>query len=262
MKLKTIDVNGQTYAVIQDNKPVYVDDDGKEVAFDAPATRATISRLNGESKGHREAKEAAEAKLKVFDGIDVEAAKKAIDTVKNIEDKKLIDAGQAETVKAELKRSYEDKIASMERGHAAAIETERTEKSTLQKAWHDEKLTNAFNTSKTITDKFAIPADLVQSRFGANFKIEESRLVGYDNAGNKLYSRARPAELATFDEAIDMLVDQYPHKDSILKGRGGGSGSGGNGGRGANGKTISRAEYEKNPGAYTGKLREGYALVD
>lgn len=256
MKLKTVEVNGQTYAVINDGKPVYVDDDGKEIAFDAPGTKATISRLNGEAKAHREGKEAAEAKLKQFEGItDVEAARKAIETVKNIDDKKLIDAGQVEQVKAEVKRSYEEKIASLERGHAAALETANAEKTKLQTAWHTEKLTNAFSTSKVIAEKFSIPGDLVQSRFGTNFRIEEGKLVGYDAAGNKLYSRARPAELANFDEAIEMLVDQYPYKDSILKGRGGGSGSGGgHGGTGA--KTVTRAEYEKNPAKYTTDLRE------
>ncbi len=60
MKLK-LDENG--YVVVQDGKPVYVHDDGKEVAFDAPQTVQKISTLNGEAKQHREAKEAAEAKL-------------------------------------------------------------------------------------------------------------------------------------------------------------------------------------------------------
>jgi len=70
MKLKTVEVNGTTYAVVADGKPVFVDEAGKEIPFDSPGTVATISRLNGEAKGHREAKEAAEAKLKVFDGLD------------------------------------------------------------------------------------------------------------------------------------------------------------------------------------------------
>jgi hypothetical protein len=45
-----------------------VHDDGKEVAFDAPATVAKIGQLNGEAKGHRERAEAAESKLKAFEG--------------------------------------------------------------------------------------------------------------------------------------------------------------------------------------------------
>lgn len=64
MKLK---LDEQGHAVLQDGKPVYVHDDGKEVAFDAPATVATITRLNGEAKVHREGKEAAEKALKAFE---------------------------------------------------------------------------------------------------------------------------------------------------------------------------------------------------
>lgn len=60
MKLKTVEVDGKQYAEVQDGKPVYVEDDGKEIAFDAVGTRATITRLNGEAKQHRERAEKAE----------------------------------------------------------------------------------------------------------------------------------------------------------------------------------------------------------
>lgn len=94
MKLK-LDENG--HVVVQDGRPVYVHEDGKEVVFDAPQTIATISRLNGEAKAHREAKEKAESTLKAFEGIeDPVAAKKALETLKNFDDKKLVDAGEVE----------------------------------------------------------------------------------------------------------------------------------------------------------------------
>ena len=67
MKLK-LDDKGNV--VLQDGKPVYVKDDGSEVAFDAAGTVSTIARLNGEAKGNRERAESAEGKLKAFDGID------------------------------------------------------------------------------------------------------------------------------------------------------------------------------------------------
>jgi hypothetical protein len=88
MKLKLDDKGA---VVVQDGKPVYVLPDGREIAHDAEATVATISRLNGEAKSHREAKEAAEAKLKPFEGIDdPEAARAALNTVKNIKDGDLV----------------------------------------------------------------------------------------------------------------------------------------------------------------------------
>ncbi len=85
MKLK-LDEAG--HVVVVDGKPVYVHEDGKEVAFDALSTVATITRLNGEAKTHREGKEAAETKLKAFEGIadyDGQAAPEQETAVSNIE---------------------------------------------------------------------------------------------------------------------------------------------------------------------------------
>src|SRR5690606_7503663 len=156
--------------VLQDGKPVYVADDGKEIAFDAPGTVATISRLNAEAKSHRERAEAAEEKLKQFEGIeDPAAARKALETVKNLDDKKLVDAGEVEKVREEaikaIKAQYEPVLA---------------ERDALKESLYAEKIGGAFSRSKLIAEKFAIPADLVQARFGGHFKIEEGRTVAYD----------------------------------------------------------------------------------
>ncbi|WVM90955.1 DUF6651 domain-containing protein [Halopseudomonas pachastrellae] len=88
----------------------------------------------------------------------------------------------------------------------------------------------AFGRSKMIADKLAIPADLVQARFGQAFKIEDGKTVAYDGNGNKIYSHSRPGEIADFDEALEILVEQYPHRDSILKASGANGGGAPNGG--------------------------------
>lgn len=229
MKLK-LDENG--HVVVQDGKPVYVHDDGKEVAFDAAGTVQTIGRLNAEAKSHRERAEAAEGKYKPFEGIDdAAAARKALETVKNLDAKKLIDAGEVETVKAEITKAFQTQL------------DQATAKSqTLEQALYAEKIGGSFARSPLIVGdkaKLAIPADLVQARFGSAFKIEDGKVVAYDSQGQKIYSRSKPGELAEFDEALDVLVDQYPHKDSILKGSGasggGASNSGAGGGQGPKG---------------------------
>ena len=76
---------------------------------------------------------------------------------------------------------------------------------------------------------------MVQARFGSAFKVEDGKIVAYDNAGNKIFSRSRPGELADFDEALETLVDQYPYKDQILKGSGA-SGGGAQQGGGSGGQ--------------------------
>ena len=51
VKLK---LDEQGNAVLQDGKPVYVHDDGKEVPFDAPGAMAKIASLNAEAQTHRD----------------------------------------------------------------------------------------------------------------------------------------------------------------------------------------------------------------
>jgi hypothetical protein len=250
MKLK-LDENG--HVVVQEGRPVYVHDDGKEIAFDAPATVAKIGQLNSEAKGHRERAETAEAKLKTFGDLDPEAARSALDVVKNLDDKKLIDAGQVEQMRTEAIRATEEKY----RPYVKKAET-------LENQLTAEKIGGAFARSKYITDKLAIPADMVQSRFAQHFKVEDGKVVAYDATGNKLFSRVKLGDLADFEEAIEMVVDAYPYKDHILKG----SGASGSGARGSAavtgaGKTISRAQFDAMaPAERSAAMKAGTRLTD
>ena len=254
MKLKTVELNGKHYAEIVDGKPVYVHDDGKEIPFDAMQTVDTIKRLNGEAKGHRERAETAEGALKVFEGLDPASARKALDVVKNLDDKKLVDAGEMERVKSEAIKAVEDKYAPVVK-----------ERDKLQSALVSEKIGGSFARSKLITDKLAIPADLVQARFGEHFKLEGDNVVAYDKSGNKLFSRANPGELANFDEALEMIVEQYPYRDSILKGSGasGGGAQNNNNGNASGNKSMPRAQFEKlDPAAQMTHVKGGGAITD
>ena len=253
MKLK-LDENG--HVVVQDGKPVYVHDDGKEVAFDAPQTVATITRLNGEAKTHREAKEQFEAQVKAFEGLDPIKVKEALGIVQNLDAKKLVDAGEVDKVKAEitdaLKKTYEPQIQQL-----------TTERDAVQQQLHSELIGGGFARSKFIQDNIAVPADMIQAQFGKSFKIEEGKVVAYGTDGQRIYSRARPGEVADFDEALETLVGGYQHKDSILKG---GQGSGGgftnNGGQGG-GKSMSRQQFEQlPPNDRSGFMRDGGKITD
>ena len=250
MKLK-LDENG--HAVIVDGLPVFVHSDGKEIPFDAPKTLETISRLNGEAKGHRERAEKVETTLKTFEGIeDPKMALSALQTVKNLDSKKLVDAGEIEKVKAEAIKAVEDKYAP--------IVAERDQ---FRDSLYQEKVGGNFARSKMIADKLAIPADLVQAKFGGAFKVEDGSVVAYGQDGNKIFSRARPGEVAHFDEALEFLIDQYPHKDSILKG----SGASGTGSKGAGvvsgGKTMSRQVFDSQSAPEQAAfVRGGGAITD
>lgn len=246
MKLK-LDDKGNV--VLQDGKPVYILGDGREVAHDAEATVATISRLNGEAKAHREAKEAAETKLRAFEGIeDPEQARTALQTVKNIKDGELITAGKVQEIKDAAARSATEAVAAATR---AAQERERalTESNAkLTNQLNTHIIGSAFTGSKFIGEKLAIPADIAQKVFGDRFKVENGKLVPLDQGGNPIFSATRHGEHADFEEAISVMVNQYPHAASILKASGasgGGAGGGmGSGNAGGGQKTMTRQAFE------------------
>lgn len=236
MKLKTAEIDGKQYAEVSDGMPVYVHDDGKEAPFDAAGTAATIKARNAEAKANRERAEAAEKSLKAFEGIeDADAARKALDTLAKLDQKQLIDAGQVDAAVASAVKPLQAKLqAEVERAQA------------LEKQLHGEIVGGSFARSKFIAEKLAIPADMIQATFGSRFQIADGKLKATDADGNPIYSRKNPGATADFDEAIEILVDQYPHKDTILRADNKpGSGAPSNGGGGQGGKqTISRTAFE------------------
>lgn len=222
------DVNGQKL-------PVFVGADGKEAPFDGDGTVSTISRLNGEAKSHRERAEKAEGTLKGFEGItDPAAALKALTTVKNLNDKQLVDAGEVQRVKDETIKSVR-----------AEFEPFVTKAKDLEQQLYGEKIGGAFARSKFIAEKIAVPVDMVQATFGNRFKIEGGKTIATDSNGQQIFSRTRHGEPADFEEALEIMVDQYPYKANILKGSGAsGGGASGGGAQGPGGKkTMSRAQF-------------------
>jgi len=252
MKLK---VDEQGHAVLQDGKPIYVHDDGKEIGLDAPALMQTLQRTLEESKKYKERAQTSESKLEAFNGIDDPAAvKKALDTVKNLDHKKLVDAGEVEKVKAEAIKAVEEKYKPL-----------MEERDRLKGDLDSELIGGLFSRSKFIFDKIAIPADLMQARFAKNFEVQDRKAVAKYDSGNLIYSRTKPGELATPEEALEILVDAYPQKDHILKGLGKpGSGAppniaGTNGGK----KQLTRQQFDAIPVLdRAAKMKEGYAIVD
>jgi hypothetical protein len=236
----TQDVNGTKL-------PVFIHADGKEAPFDGDSTIARISSLNSEARDHRVRAETAEARAKLFEGIeDPDAARKALETVKNIKDGELIAAGKVEEIKAAAQRAAQEQVEAANKQFATDLAKTKTERDTLQQQLYDERIGGSFDRSKFIADKLAIPGDIARAAFGKAFKIEDGKVVAYDANGNKMFSRMRPGDIANFDEALEMLVENYPHRDQILKGSGasGSGASGGSGGAGSGAKTLNRAAFD------------------
>lgn len=83
-----------------------------------------------------------------------------------IDQKKLLDAGQVDQVKAEITKNFQQQL-----------DEEKQRSQMLEKQLYDSMIGGSFAGSKYIADKIAIPADLLQARFGQAFKVEEQSLI-------------------------------------------------------------------------------------
>lgn len=200
MKLKT-DASGN--AVLQDGKPVYVADDGKELALDGAALYTQVRTLTTEARTKREALEAAEAKLAQFAELDPKAAREALETVKSLDGKIKADV---EKVRAEVSKSYETKLAEEQKARQA-----------LEQSLHRELIGGGVARSKFIAEKSALPADLLLPIVGERLAVENGKVVAKRADGSPIYSRANPGQLADIDEALETLVSESPHRDYILR---------------------------------------------
>lgn len=253
-----LDANGNV-KLSANKHPVYAADDGSEIELDLPKTLTKISSLFGEAKQHREAKEAAESKLAGFDGLDVTAAKSAIETVKALN-------GKTALTVAELEKIRTDTAAETKKSLEARYKPVTEENERLKGQIKTSAISAFFASSPFAKEKLAIPADMAQAYFGKHFDVDDAGKVsvkGHD--GQSVLSKRNPGSVAEADEAFEILVDGYPNKASILKGSGQGGSGGAGGGRGGSGgkMTMTRSEFDaiQNPGEKA-KIAGTHEIVD
>ena len=113
---------------------VAIHDDGKEIGFDAAQAIGKITELNGEAKSHRLAKESAETNLAKFSGItDPAKALEALEMMTKIDQKKLIDAGAVDQVRADITKSFQ---AQLEEANGKSQKLEGQLYDAMMRSWH------------------------------------------------------------------------------------------------------------------------------
>lgn len=220
---------------LKDGNPIYINADGTE----ATMAGDTITRLNSEAAAHRRAKETAEAALIAFKDIkDPAAAIKALDDMKKIDQKKLIDAGEVDKVKDEITRQYTEQL------NAA-----KASNSELQTNLNNMKIGNIFSNSEFVRDQIAVPLDMFKDSFSKHFKVnDKGEIEAFDRAGNRMGSKTKIGDYASPEEALQLLVEQHPQKDTILKPVSkGGTGGNSNGGARGGGNVMKRAAFDALP---------------
>lgn len=243
-----------------DGDKIAVDGEGNPVWLNGTAELSvkgdTISGLVAENKRHRTARETVEASLAKYQGIDdPDAARAALETVRDIDAGTLIKNGKLEEVRQQLTQQYESKITEANKARDEAL---RQRDDTL--------LDSAFNASEFARDRLAVPIEMVRATFGSRFKVEDGKIVAYDSDGQVMLSDRVMGHPASFDEALEKTITSYKYKDTILKAPdAAGSGSGGAGGSRGRSRSMTRAQFEElNPtqkAEFAVKMRSGEANI-
>lgn len=223
---------------IENGNPVYIHPDGKETPFDADGAMKTINKYRLDSKATDKQIREYKEKIDSYSQIqDIDSALKALEIVKNLDDKKLVDANQVEILKNEMARTYTEKEGILRNQWSQKENEYQNEIKKKEDSIYSLMLNGKFASSPFVREKTVIPPDIAATFFGKNFKVEgegsDIKIVGYLN-GERIASREKFGEAADFEEALEAIVSSYPHKDTILRSGGGMGGSGSTG----NTKTI------------------------
>ena len=241
--------------------PIVVKDDGSEIELRATELfTVKIPALNAESKKHREDKEKFE---KLFndlngsvDGLNLEDAKKALEVVKGLESKDLINAGEANKKRDEITKEFQTTITNMQTEFKTKTEGYETKLKDSESKIFGLRVSDKFRGSKALKGTiFEQAPELAISYFGKNFKIEDDHVIGYANDTKIMNSD--PNEFnkpATFDDALSNMLQNHPNAKNFKL-----AGGGGGGGNPAinNGAvvTATRAELQ-NATVYNAKVKE------
>jgi|GEM_PF-172271 len=243
--------------------PVYIDPDDpeSEIEVDVPGLFSRITDVSAEAKKYRKEKAALKVKFKFFDEIEdidawLEESNKARETVKNFNDKQLVDAGKVDEIKKQMKEVHAEEIENVHNSYKQAITDKEGVISKKDDTIYKLLVSSKFAQSKYFSGESPVtllPPEIGETYFGKYFKVEEDdkgelREIGYNKASKQILSKKNPGDLADFDECMDVILNEYPKKDSIIRSSGAGSGSGG--GSGASQPTGVDAKIAKLQAAY------------
>ena len=229
--------------------PVVIDDadDNKEFGISAIDLYSKIPALQAEAKESREEKQKLQkilepfgdqdptelfTKLTAFGDIEPAAAKTALETVANLEQLDKDKNVEIERVKEGVAESYKAKIKDIDAAHDQKMGVAQGSLKQKDLVIRNLLIRGAFDRSEFIRDQTVLTSDIAYDSFGKFFQIEEDgdavKVFALNRSGEKIFSRANPGEYAPPEEAIELIINEYPQKDSIMRSISGGSGAGGN----------------------------------
>jgi len=210
MKLKKSE-DGQP--VFDDDKPVYILDDGRDRPIDVPRLYEDVKRMSEDRDKAMNDHKAIQRQMDAYKGIDPKDAREAIAFRSVIGED--ADASKIQHTVASLTAENE--------GLKSQLDTVTGELGETRDEIESLTVGQAFRTSKWIREKMARSyrehPEHAQKIYGHHFKPENGGVVGYVGE-QPIYSRKDPSKVADFDEAMSILVGDDKSLLASTKARG------------------------------------------
>jgi len=269
--------DGSAIQMSEDGHPIVVDDtNDKEFPIKATELLSKIPALQLEAKTHREEKQALQKKVEAFGNhkpeeilerlaafgdIDPEKAKEALVTVSNLGELDKEKNIEIEKVKAGVADGYKEKIRTIDAGYTQKITAFQDSLAQKDHVIRNLLIKGAFDRSEFIKEQTVLTPDIAYDSFGKYFRIEEDggdsgvKVFAMYRNGDKIISKANPTEYASPEEAIELIINEYPQKDHILRTNSGGSGASGNVSQSSSKRAKLEALKAMNPAERLNALR-------
>tara|TARA_B100000749_G_scaffold185521_1_gene143419 strand:+ start:117 stop:959 length:843 start_codon:yes stop_codon:yes gene_type:complete len=163
-----------------------------------------------------QAQKEAEEKLKAYDGIDPEVARKALADAKERERKALESKGEYDRVVAQITEEHQKQLE--------AVSKESSDKDAEIAALKDtvNKLTvgTSFGNSQFIADKLVLSPAKTQQLYGDHFDVVDGKMVPYDKprgAAERTPLVGSDGKPLTFEAAIEKIVSADPDFERMQK---------------------------------------------
>jgi hypothetical protein len=245
------------------------EDEPRNFPLDAIHLYSKVPTLQAEAKKYRESRDQLQSKLGMLgDDVDPEdlavklkvlgeygditpqKAKEAQELLNNLKDVDEKNAIQIEKVKAGVAESYESKIRDIDAQNQQRFSSYESDINRKDAAIRNLLIKGAFDRNEFIKERTVLTPDIAYDSFGKFFTVEEGdeglSVHAVDRSGEKIFSKAKPGEYAAPDEAIELIISDYPQKDNIIRTTSGGSNAGGNA-SGGHGNRQKMAELASMP---------------
>lgn len=160
--------------------------------------------------------EAANAKLKEFDGIDPIKVKELIQAQQAAEAKKLAEAGEWDKLRAQMAEAHTKEVEAVRSESAAYVK----EIESLRAQIAELTVGSSFSGSEFIKGEVIIPPSKVRALYGTHFEVVEGKIVPYDKPagveGRTMLVDGRGDPLS-FDEALRKIIGADPDAASMIR---------------------------------------------